>query len=296
MANERNDLTSMVLPVMQFCPSDSPALGPKDFKKDSSANPALERFRVHGNAIVCGGGGDLGATACRALVEHGLEGLFVFDLEPVQGNQRLDQLKAAFPSAKIHFKTVDITKADDVDKAVEEVVTILGPVHHLLCFAGTVSCAPSSEASVEEWRKVLDINTTGNFIMAQAVGKRMIAAKTGGSVVFVASISGHRVAFPQPQAAYNVSKAGVIMLKNSLAAEWAVHGIRVNSISPGYVDSVLNQSDGLDDYRNVWISRNPMGRMGDREELTGAVVLLASRAGSYINGSDIQVDGGHILC
>ena len=142
----------------------------------------------------------------------------------------------------------------------------------------------------------MDVNTTGSFIIAQAVGKRMVAAKTGGSIIFIASISGHGVSYPQPQAPYNTSKAGVIMLKSCLAAEWAVHGIRVNSISPGYMNTILNEGDGLEEARTVWLSRNPMGRMGEPEELSGVVVLLSSRAGSYINGSDIIVDGGLTLC
>lgn len=294
--DERTELTSRVLPVMQFCPKDSPAPRPRDFPKDSSANPALKRFKVNGNAIVSGGGGDLGSTACRALLEHGLQGLVVLDLDPVQGNQRLDLLRRDFPTAKIHFKKVDITNEDDVDKAVEESNTLLGPIHHLLCFAATVCCLPTADVSPEEWRRVQNINTTGGFIVAQSVGKRMITSKSGGSVVFIGSISGHRVCYPQPQAAYNVSKAGVIMLKSCLAAEWAVHGIRVNSISPGYMDTILNEGEGLNEAKDVWLSRNPLGRMGDREELTGAVILLSSRAGSYINGSDILVDGGHIVC
>lgn len=294
--DERSELTSRVLPVMQFCPKEAPAPGPKELPKNPSANPALERFKVSGNAIVSGGGGDLASTACRALLEHGLQGLFVFDIDPVQANQRLDSLRADFPSARIYFKQVDITKEDDVEKAVEDAANALGHIHHLLCFAATVCCLPTAEVSPQEWRRVQNINTTGGFIIAQAVGKTMIASKSRGSIVFIGSISGHRVCYPQPQAAYNVSKAGVIMLKSCLAAEWAVHGVRVNSISPGYMDTILNEGEGLNEAKDVWLSRNPLGRMGDREELTGAIILLSSRAGSYINGSDILVDGGHIVC
>ena len=90
---------------------------------------------------------------------------------------------------------------------------------------------------------------------------------------------------------YNVSKAAVVALKSSLAAEWASHGIRVNSMSPGYMDTVLNEGPGLEEARQSWASRNPMGRMGALGELDGIVVLLCSRAGSYINGADIVADG-----
>lgn len=119
----------------------------------------------------------------------------------------------------------------------------------------------------------------------------MIAQGEGGSIVLIASISAHRVNFPQPQVAYNASKGALLQLSKSLAAEWASYGIRVNSISPGYMDTILNSGDGLEDARNIWAARNPMGRMGDPEELAGVVVLLCSRAGKYINGADIIVDG-----
>lgn len=135
-----------------------------------------------------------------------------------------------------------------------------------------------------EWRKTLDINTTGSFLVAQAVAKQMIAQKTGGSIVFTASISGHRVNYPQPQIAYNVSKAALLALKNNLAAEQAVYGIRTNSISPGYADTILNEGEGLAECRAIWADRNPMGRMGAPSELTGAAILLSSLAGTYING------------
>ena len=124
----------------------------------------------------------------------------------------------------------------------------------------------------------------------------MQTLRTPGSILLISSISAHATNFPQPQAAYNASKAALLSLKSSLAAEWAVHGIRVNSISPGYMDTVLNEGDGLEEARKTWTSRNPMGRMGSPEELTGIVVLLCSSwAGSYITGADIVVDGGQTV-
>src|ERR1700710_1628595 len=105
-----------------------------------------------------------------------------------------------------------------------------------------------------EWRRTLDINTTGSFLCAQAAAKQMIRQGTGGSIVFTASISAHRVNFPQPQVAYNVSKSALLTLKNSLAAEWARYGIKVNSISPGYMDTILNEGEGIAEGRAIWAS------------------------------------------
>jgi len=117
-------------------------------------------------------------------------------------------------------------------------------------------------------------------------------AGNGGSIVLVASISAHRVNFPQPQVAYNVSKSALLHMARCLAAEWAGFGIRVNTLSPGYMDTVLNEGDGLVKARAVWTGRNPMGRMGQPQELTGPLVLLCSRfAGGYVTGADFVVDG-----
>jgi sorbose reductase len=204
-------------------------------------------------------------------------------------------LQAEFPSAKVVGKTVDITDEDVVNGSVDAVAAELGPITTLVCFAGIVDCRHALETKASTWRRIIDVNMTGAFIRAQAVAKQMVAAKTGGSIVFTASISAHRVNFPQPQAAYNVSKAAVVAMKNSLAAEWARYGIRVNTISPGYMDTILNEGAGLEEARNIWASRNPMGRMGFPSEIQGAVVLLASGAGSYINGTDILCDGGAIV-
>ena len=128
--------------------------------------------------------------------------------------------------------------------------------------------------------------------MRLIVSRKMVAQQTGGSILFTASISGHTVNFPQPQVSYNVSKGATKQLTRSLSAEWGRYGIRVNSISPGYMDTILNEGAGLAEGRAIWASRNPMGRMGDPQELTGAIILLCSSfAGRYITGTDILVDG-----
>jgi sorbose reductase len=218
------------------------------------------------------------------LLEHGLKGLIIFDVSPIQAEAKIEELQEEFPAAVVGFSKVDITDEAAVEAAVVETARLLGSVDILLCFAGVVGCTHAIGMTAAEWRRTLDINATGSFLCAQAAAKQMIKQGTGGSIVFTASISGHRVNFPQPQVAYNVSKSAVLALKNSLAAEWARYGIRVNSISPGYMDTILNEGDGIAEGRAIWASRNPMGRMGVPHELTGAVVLLASSVGSYING------------
>jgi len=219
----------------------------------------------------------------------------IFDVNPAQAQEKIDELQAEFPATKIGWKKVDITDDVAVGTAVHETADILGSVDILLCFAGVVGCKHAIDMTATEWRRMLDINTTGSFLCAQAAAKHMVQQGSGGSIVFTSSISGHRVNFPQPQVAYNVSKSALLTLKNCLAAEWATYGIRVNSISPGYMDTILNEGEGLAEGRAIWTSRNPTGRMGIPDELTGAVVLLSSTASSYVNGTDIVVDGGQIV-
>ena len=225
----------------------------------------------------------------RALLEHGLSGLLLVDLAfSAEASIDIQILQKDFPEANIKCTEANVTDASSMEKVMHH----FDSLDILCCFAGVVGCTHAIEMSPAEFRRTLEINTTGAFISAQAAAKQMIKQEKNGSIVFIASISAQKVNYPQPQSAYNASKAALVSLKSSLAAEWAVHGIRVNTISPGYMDTVLNEGPGLEEARKVWTSRNPMGRMGAPEELTGPVVLLCSSAGSYITGMDLRVDGG----
>lgn len=205
-------------------------------------------------------------------------------------------LQEEFSDRKIVVHQCDVTSAPDLERVMKTVEQELGSVDILCCFAGVVGCAPSLSMTPEVWRRTLDINTTGAFLSAQAAGRVMRERGNGGSIVFIASMSAHRVNFPQPQAAYNASKAALLHLSHSLAAEWAVYGIRVNTISPGYMDTILNEGAGLERARRIWQERTPMGRMGAPQELTGPLVLMCSRfAGAYITGTDLVVDGTYVL-
>lgn len=131
--------------------------------------------------------------------------------------------------------------------------------------------------------------------MAQAVARAMLAAGKGGSMVLIASMSGSVVNYPQEQACYNASKAGVVQLGRSLAAEWARHGIRVNCISPGYMDTELNRVGALDEQKKIWTSLTPQARLGNPDELNGLCVFLASDASGFMTGANVIIDGGYTL-
>ncbi|KAL1985011.1 hypothetical protein VTN96DRAFT_8464 [Rasamsonia emersonii] len=290
------------LPWMQlgeFDMASSLTPPPKPYPAQSSpAERAAMRFAVHGNAVFTGGAGMLALASARALLEHGLSGLALFDLPAAieKGKEAIEALRAEFPAAKIITQGCDVTDEKGMQAAVRHAKEQLGNLNILCCFAGIVNCVNSTEMTLDAWKKVLDVNTTGCWIAAQAVGRQMIESGQGGKIIFISSISGHRVNYPQPQAAYNVSKAALLHMRSSLAAEWTRYGIRINTISPGYMDTVLNEGERLAPWRQVWAERNPMRRMGSPEELTGPVVLLCSDiGGSYINGTDIVVDGGGLV-
>ncbi|GAP83878.1 putative short chain dehydrogenase reductase family [Rosellinia necatrix] len=293
----RDGLMSRVIPSMVLSDGSASSMTPppRVAIQQDPAQGAKDRFSVRGNIIVTGGAGGLGLPSCDALLEHGASGLMIFDTNPAGAQQQIEAMRLKFPHAKIAAQKVDVTDEEAVAAAVGETVEAVGSVDGIVCFAGVVGCMDALDMPIATWRRILEINTTGCMICAQAAAREMVRQGTGGSITFIASISGHRVNYPQPQAAYIVSKAALISLKNSLAAEWARYGIRTNTISPGYMDTVLNEGENLNKNRQIWASRNPSGRMGSPSELTGVVVLLASASGSYINGTDIVVDGGGIV-
>ncbi|MFR3947351.1 MAG: SDR family oxidoreductase [Ruminococcus sp.] len=146
---------------------------------------------------------------------------------------------------------------------------------------------------MEEFERVIKVNLTGAFISSRAAGKAMIKQKSG-SIILTASMSGHIVNIPQCQCAYNSSKAGVILLGKSLAIEWAKHGIRVNTVSPGYIrtwsDEPLKPEEVGQSNFEQW---TPLKRFGAASEIAGIIVYLASEESSFVTGSDFVVDGGY---
>jgi sorbose reductase len=239
----------------------------------------------------------LGLAVARALLEHGAASVTLMDLPATleSASGQIEKLRASFKSQaqKVRAIPVDVTSAEMVDKTISQTAEAVGGIDILCCLAGIVGCVASVYATQIQFQKVVDVNMTGSFLCAQAAARHMICQDRGSSIVFTSSISAHHTNFPQPQVAYNVSKAGVLHMTRNLAAEWAIHGIRVNSISPGYMDTVLNAGDNLKPIREIWAASCPMGRMGDVDEITAPFILLNSkRGGRYITGADIVVDGG----
>ncbi|KAF2689969.1 NAD(P)-binding protein [Lentithecium fluviatile CBS 122367] len=292
-AEDRAALTNRQLPEMVLSREENPLTVPRPPPEGfTNTQRAQYRFQVKGNAIITGGAGTLALSAAQALLEHGLSGLSLWDINPDQALPTITSLHKKFPGRRIMTEAVDVRDESAVASAVASTVKVLGSVDILCCFAGVVGCTHALDMKANEWRRTHDINLTGSFLCAQGVARQMVKQGTPGSIVFTASISAHATNYPQPQAAYNSSKTAILSLTKSLAAEWSSYGIRVNSLSPGYMDTILNEGEGLERARRSWNERNPMGRMGDPWELTGPLVLLCSEGGKYINGTDLCVDGG----
>ncbi|KAH0835894.1 hypothetical protein J3R83DRAFT_9787 [Lanmaoa asiatica] len=169
----RDDLVNRVLPHMILSEERNPLTRPLSPPPPNltSAERATWRFTVRGNAIVTGGCGNLGLVAARALLEHGASGVSLWDVHPDGADPAVQELIAGFPSAKVVTKVVDVRDEQHVRGAVAQTVSELGSVDMLLCFAGVVTCTHALELGFDEWKRTLDINTTGSWFCAQAVAK-----------------------------------------------------------------------------------------------------------------------------
>lgn len=262
-------------------------------------------FDLHGKtAIVTGGAGILGRRFCAGLAEFGAN-IAVVDIDAKAARYVAEELGARYGVKSIGIGC-DITKPDSVKEMVGQVISAMGNIHILHNNAAGKSddldafFAPFEEYSLKQWRKIMAVNIDGMFLVAQAVGKHMVEHGDGGSIIQTSSIYGimapdQRIyegssymgrAINTP-VVYSTSKAAVIGLTKYLAAYWADKGIRVNTLSPGGVESGQNET-----FKLRYSARVPLGRMAKSDEMVSALIYLASDASSYVTGQNIVVDGG----
>ena len=251
----------------------------------------LDRFSLHDHVgIVTGGGQGLGKAFCHAYAEAGAH-IVVAELNPDTGRETAAEVEAL--GRRALFAQTDVRDRGSVGDMVVHVLDAFGRIDFLMNNAGIVHWEDAQTVSEADWRNVIDVNLNGLFYCSQAVAVPMIERRSG-RIVNIASMSGDIVNRPQAQASYNASKAAVIHLTRSLAAEWAPHNVRVNAIAPGYMRTAMTQSFLEDpNYGGIWIKGIPMDRFGEPDDLAPVAIFLASDASSYITGTTITVDGGY---
>jgi len=250
-----------------------------------------KRFDLEGKvALVTGASSGLGVHFARTLASAGASVAIA-----ARRAERLAALQAELQAggAKAVAVSLDVQSGEAVRAAFDAAEAALGAFDIVVNNAGISIVKPALTMPEEDWDAVVDTNLRGAWLVAQTAGQRWVGAKRPGSIVNIASILGLRTI--GQVAPYNASKAGLIHLTRALAMEWARHGIRVNAICPGYIETEMNSDFWKTDGGKRLIERIPQRRIGQPEHLDGALLLLASEAGAFMTGSVITVDGGHTV-
>lgn len=245
----------------------------------------LDLFRLDGRvALVTGAASGLGAGIATAFAQAGAQ-------VAVHGNRRAATDTAAAIGAKAAAFQADLGDTAGAEKLFAEVKERFGRVDILVNNAGTIHRDPAAEFRLEDWQRVLQVNLTSVFQLSQLVGRDLLARKSGGKIINIASLLSFQGGIRVP--AYAASKGGVAQLTKSLANEWAAQNIQVNAIAPGYFATTNTEALQADPERNRQIlERIPAGRWGRPQDLAGAAVFLASGASDYVTGTVLTVDGG----
>lgn len=252
-----------------------------------------ERFRLDNHvAVVTGGGRSIGLACALALADAGAR-IVLIERDPAIGAEGLAALAAKGYSADLHEG--DVTDSARMTGIADALAAAGTPATVLVNNAGIgTTGVASAEVDDESWLRTMDVNVNGVFWCARAFGRHMLAAGRG-SIVNVGSMSGTIVNRPQPQCAYNVSKAAVHHMTRSLAVEWAPGGVRVNAVAPTYIETpMVTANPMIQALLPSWLADTPMGRMGQVDEVATAVVFLASDAASLVTGAILPTDGGYI--
>ena len=250
-------------------------------------NDPLNTFRLDGKvALVTGASSGIGAQTVKLFSSLGAK-----VIAAARREDRLQDLANQYPNV-IAVKC-DVGDEAECKNLVEIVIKEYEKIDILINNAGISDPIPALEEDLNQFKRVIQIDLISCFHLAQLCAQHMETQESGGAIVNVASIHGFVGSSPNNQPGYTAAKGGLINLTRELALEWARHGIRVNAIAPGYISTELTDEMIAGESGRKWIERNtPMRRPGEVTELDGAMLLLASDAGSYITGETIAIDGG----
>jgi len=266
------------------------------------ASKILPTLSLQGKVcVVTGAARGLGNEFCRAFMRSGCASIALLDLKQSEAQRAADELAEFAASEHLELNPLkviglecDVSSEVSVAKAFTRTLEVFGRVDAVVASAGIVENYSALDYPSDRVKALYDVNVHGAFFTAREAAKSMIQ-QGGGSIILVASMSANIVNIPQLQTPYNASKAAVKHMASSLAVEWATKGVRVNALSPGYIMTKLTRTILLNnpELKRQWESLTPMGRMGEPEDLDGAIVLLASDASRFMTGSEIRIDGGY---
>ena len=250
-------------------------------------NDPLNVFRLDGKiALVTGASSGIGAQTVKLFSSLGAK-----VIAAARREDRLQDLANQYPN--VMAVKCDVGVEADCKNLVDTVINEYDKIDILINNAGISDPIPALEEDLDQFKRVIQIDLISCFHLAQLCAQYMETQESGGAIVNVASIHGFVGSSPNNQPGYTAAKGGLINLTRELALEWARHGIRVNAIAPGYISTELTDEMIAGESGRKWIERNtPMRRPGEVNELDGAMLLLASDAGSYITGETIAIDGG----
>ncbi|KPI39674.1 D-arabinitol 2-dehydrogenase [ribulose-forming] [Cyphellophora attinorum] len=264
------------------------------------AQPALPEFNLTSKTIlVTGAARGLGLCMSQALLEAGATVYALDRLPPDQQSPDFAHIASRASSefdTSLHYRQIDVRDVDALNSTIETIADTEGRIDGLIAAAGIQQETPALDYAQADANRMFETNITGVMMTAQAVARQMIRLKqTKGSMAFIASMSGTVANRGLTCAAYNASKAGVVQLARNLASEWGGHGIRVNTISPGYI--VTQMVEELfrkhPERRDQWARENMLGMLSRPQDYRAVAVFLMGDGSRFVTGADLRIDGGH---
>ncbi|KAL8917945.1 MAG: hypothetical protein Q9172_005614 [Xanthocarpia lactea] len=284
-------------------PPPPPSQESENVKKNTSPanSPAttkrMPEFDLTNHVIIVSGAArGLGLSQAEALLEAGAT-VYALDRlpSPSPSFHHIQNRAATELGTTLSYRQTDVRDVENLHRIVAEIGDTHGRLDGLIAAAGIQQETPALEYSAEDANLMFEVNVTGVFMTAQAVARQMVRFGKGGSIAMIASMSGHVANRGLICPAYNASKAGVLQLARNLASEWGEYGIRVNTISPGYIVTAMVEElfQKYPERREEWPKQNMLGKLSRPEDFRGAAVFLMSPASSFMTAADMRIDGGH---